>query len=64
MSYKDRNKIIVGCVVGTLIGGGIFSGLENLIGFDLFGAYSEHASNLVNLALPAGFAAAIVVKLR
>ena len=61
---RNRNKIIVGCAVGTLIGGGIFSGLENLIGFDLFGAYSEHASNLLNLALPAGFAAAITVRLR
>ena len=61
---SNRNKIIVGCAVGTLIGGGIFSGLENLIGFDFFGAYSEHASNLLNLALPAGFAAAITVRLR
>tara|TARA_B100000768_G_scaffold82322_1_gene77988 strand:- start:1062 stop:1253 length:192 start_codon:yes stop_codon:yes gene_type:complete len=61
---KNNQKIIlIGCTVGTLIGGGIFSGLENLVGFEFFGVYSEYASRLLNLALPAGFAAAIAVRL-
>ena len=61
---KNNQKIIlIGCAVGTLIGGGIFSGLENLVGFEIFGVYSEYASRLLNLALPAGFAAAIAVRL-
>ena len=60
---NNQKKILIGCAVGTLIGGGIFSGLEKLVGFNLFGAYGKYVSSLLNLALPAGFAAAIVVRL-
>ena len=60
---NNQKKILIGCAVGTLIGGGIFSGLENLVGFNLFGAYGKYVSSILNLALPAGFAAAIVVRL-
>jgi len=34
-----------------------------MVGFEIFGVYSEYASRLLNLALPAGFAAAIAVRL-